>query len=764
MSRDLALPAEPSMRGAPGGRMWVVGIGIDRYRAWSCLHNAVTDARGALAAFAALGFEPVRAPILDDAATGAALDRLVKDELTALGVHDSLIVFFAGHGHTVTTTYADGTCSKRGYLIPVDGGATGTGTSSWIHLDSWLSHIAHLPPKHILVILDSCKSGIALSPIVRWRGDGSLSEPLERLRDRRSRRIITSALDDQLAADAGPVAGHSLFTGCLIEALRGGVARQSGDRLMTASEIWLHVQRRVATYPLSTQTPDYGALELHDHGDLIVVLTQDPPQPELPEDPTMASQRQTGPHDIWPKSKSRPDLVRPAAALASEATPTPPTGVAGIMPRRASTAPPGVPPARPVAAHRLPAIPPVAPPVPAPIASPPEPPPAPVASSTPAPIASTPLTAPEPARAAAFANLAPRPVRAQPLDAAFVATLERHDTLRRRGGRVLSMVTADPLTALTGFATWAAGRGWLSLVTAADSLDAAVDDLLRDMPWLRLLPAARARLASAARADVTAIDAEIDRRPGEDRAAWLDEIAGHDVHARVSGWLLAALREPWACVPDLATAPVQGAELLSIAGALAAPIAVVVHHPEPTAPWLDRAIRAAYELAGWLPGHAVAVGAPEELVRHVLGEAPESTALTLARQGMVPLAVRRTPGQARSGVEHTLHAALAADPRTANLFAPNVRVPIHDRERAVEVDLVARDALLAVEIDDWYHVRDPQSYRRDRIKDLWLARAGFFVARFLAEDVEGRLERVIEEITLELGARRASGAFMEPSR
>ncbi|HEU4734730.1 MAG TPA: caspase family protein, partial [Kofleriaceae bacterium] len=544
VTRDLALPPEPGMCGASGGRMWVAVIGVDRYRSWGRLHNAVADARGALAAFQALGFDPVCEPILDEAATCAALDRLVKDELTALGVHDSLVVLFAGHGHTVTTRFADGTCSKRGYLIPVDGGPLGGGTSSWLDLDSWLRQIAHLPPKHILVILDSCKSGIALAPITRWRGDVALGEPLERLRERRSRRVLTSALDDQVAADGGPVAGHSLFTGCLIEALRGGVARQTGDRFITASEIWVHVQRRVATYPLSVQTPDFGALELHDHGDLIVVLPETEPPPP-PEDSTMAPHRQTGPHDIYPKGRSGPDPV-PVRAQGSGARITPPAGVAGIMSRRAITAPPVVPgPGLPGSADggaphtAAPAA--AAPAAPAPAPERPKLPPIP-----PPPDPSSETTTP-----------ARRSRLVQPLDAAFVETLERHHRLRQSHGRVLSMVMADPLTALTGFATWAAGRGWLSLVTAAESLDAAIDDLLRQMPWLRLLRAARDRLASAAHLDVAAIDAEIDRRPAEDRAAWLDEIAGHDLHARVSGWLLAALREPWACVPDLATAPVQ---------------------------------------------------------------------------------------------------------------------------------------------------------------------------------------------------------------
>jgi very-short-patch-repair endonuclease len=69
--------------------------------------------------------------------------------------------------------------------------------------------------------------------------------------------------------------------------------------------------------------------------------------------------------------------------------------------------------------------------------------------------------------------------------------------------------------------------------------------------------------------------------------------------------------------------------------------------------------------------------------------------------------------------------------------------------------------MLAIEIDDWYRLGDPQAYRRDRIKDVWLQRAGFFVMRFLADDVEDRLEQTVDEIALALAGRRASGSFAE---
>lgn len=270
--RDVASLDEPAHRTTGNGRMCIAVIGIDRYRTWSPLRNAVSDARGALDLFLDLGFEPACAPLYDEAATAEALHRLVTDDLAALGPEDSLVLFFAGHGHTVVRTYPGATSmtKKEGYIIPVDGDRPGGRISTWLRLDTWLSDVAHAPVRHLLVVLDACHSGIALDPVI-WRSSGvDATGAIEPLRARRSRRVITSALDDQRAMDSGPVPGHSLFTGCLIEALTGGLAASAGESLVTGTDIGRYVQRRVSSYPSSTQTPDFGALELDDRGELFV--------------------------------------------------------------------------------------------------------------------------------------------------------------------------------------------------------------------------------------------------------------------------------------------------------------------------------------------------------------------------------------------------------------------------------------------------------------------------------------------------------------
>jgi tetratricopeptide (TPR) repeat protein len=250
----------------------VVAIGIDHYAAWPRLHNAVNDARGAARMFRELGFVEVTGPLLDGAATGEAMRRLVNIDLAELSPDDDLVVFFAGHGHTDVATYDD-VSVKTGYIIPADSAAPdGRDGATWLRLDGWLSDIARLPPKHILVIIDACNSGVALSALHKWRdGAAALTDDLDALRARRSRCVITSALDDQRAMDGGPRPGHSLFTGCLIEGLSGGLA-DGGQRVATGREIGQYLQKRVRSYPHTTQTPDFGAFELDDRGDIVVPI------------------------------------------------------------------------------------------------------------------------------------------------------------------------------------------------------------------------------------------------------------------------------------------------------------------------------------------------------------------------------------------------------------------------------------------------------------------------------------------------------------
>lgn len=280
---ELQADPVPPVHDAPvvAGRHVVVVIGIDHYAAWHHLGNAVNDARGTADAFRRLGFAE-HPGLFDGDATRDALHALVTDDLRSLGVNDSLVVFFAGHGASVPQIL-DGTEVNTGYLIPVDAENREGRVASWIRLDHWLADLARLPPRHILVIIDACHGGVALDAI-RTRGvapaaartrdvlaaaEDAASPPALRL----SRQVIVSALAGQLALDGGPTPGHSLFTGCLLEALHHGL-RRGGDPTASGSEIGVYLQKQLARYPDARQTPGIRRFDFDDGGELTVPLAR----------------------------------------------------------------------------------------------------------------------------------------------------------------------------------------------------------------------------------------------------------------------------------------------------------------------------------------------------------------------------------------------------------------------------------------------------------------------------------------------------------
>ena len=80
-------------------------------------------------------------------------------------------------------------------------------------------------------------------------------------------------------------------------------------------------------------------------------------------------------------------------------------------------------------------------------------------------------------------------------------------------------------------------------------------------------------------------------------------------------------------------------------------------------------------------------------------------------------------------------------------FRLNVELPIpFDGWGHMEVDLLCADARVAIELDGGQHLADAEAYRRHRRKDLLLQENGYFVLRFLAEDVGKRLDAVLDAI------------------
>jgi len=119
--------------------------------------------------------------------------------------------------------------------------------------------------------------------------------------------------------------------------------------------------------------------------------------------------------------------------------------------------------------------------------------------------------------------------------------------------------------------------------------------------------------------------------------------------------------------------------------------------------------------------------------------------------------------RARSATEAFLYRRLDTLTETSGRFRLNVALPIpFDGFGTLEVDLLCADARVVIELDGGQHLADPVAYRRDRRKDQFLQENGYFVLRFLAEDVGKELDAVLDAILKVLARRRQSATRAEP--
>jgi very-short-patch-repair endonuclease len=174
---------------------------------------------------------------------------------------------------------------------------------------------------------------------------------------------------------------------------------------------------------------------------------------------------------------------------------------------------------------------------------------------------------------------------------------------------------------------------------------------------------------------------------------------------------------------------------------------------------------AGYEALGYsisLPGSAVP-GWPAEVPLPIDPQWKHDYAASiqrLVRDGVdVPLAnlfvhAARTPApeaegaaRARSASEAFLYRRLQTLPQTAGRFRMNVDLPIpFAAQGRMEVDFLCAEARLVIELDGGQHLGDAEAYRRDRQKDTGLQEHGYFVMRFLCEDLGRRLDEVLDAI------------------
>ena len=273
---EVALWSPAQMRGTPGAaaapelpapyrESWAAVIGIDDYQKWPKLRYAAHDAQGIRDVLVQkFKFKPENVFVLQDQdATRENILSLLGDKLAnpeLVKRDDRVFVFFAGHG--ATRKLPSG--RDLGYIIPVDAGLTSFEGQA-ISMTSFQDVAEAIPAKHVLFVMDSCYSGLAL---MRGAPVAASQNYLQEIARREARQMFTAGGADQQVADNGP-SGHSVFTWTLLQALDGR-ADLNNDGAITGSELAAYVAPAVSA--LSQQTPAFGSMAGSEGGDFIFEL------------------------------------------------------------------------------------------------------------------------------------------------------------------------------------------------------------------------------------------------------------------------------------------------------------------------------------------------------------------------------------------------------------------------------------------------------------------------------------------------------------
>ncbi|MDR3341919.1 MAG: SUMF1/EgtB/PvdO family nonheme iron enzyme [Treponema sp.] len=134
------------------GKQWAVFIAIDRYQEWGPLSNPVKDATELRDILTKNYFIDEVRELYDNQATVGNIRRLFEGLTREIGMHDSVFVFYAGHGYTDRVTKTD-------FWIPVDGGRDTYEQIRWLPNIQVRNMLVALPAKHVFLVSDACFSG-----------------------------------------------------------------------------------------------------------------------------------------------------------------------------------------------------------------------------------------------------------------------------------------------------------------------------------------------------------------------------------------------------------------------------------------------------------------------------------------------------------------------------------------------------------------------------------------------------------------------------
>lgn len=216
------------------------------------------------------GFEVIVHMDLDK----AGIDRAFTDFISRYGSDpdNRILVYFAGHGHTLKTSYGE----ELGYIVPADAPNPNYDTAAFqskaMEMEQIEIYAKRIQSKHALFLFDACFSG-ALFSITR-----AVPEIISYKTSQPVRQFITSGSADETVPD------ESIFRRQFVRAMQGE-ADVNQDNYVTGTELGEFLQTTVVNYSHNMQHPQYGKIRNPnlDKGDFVFILPTAEEEPAAPQ-------------------------------------------------------------------------------------------------------------------------------------------------------------------------------------------------------------------------------------------------------------------------------------------------------------------------------------------------------------------------------------------------------------------------------------------------------------------------------------------------
>ncbi len=242
-------------------------IGVSDYTYWPDLPGVKKDVAKVKTALEKHGFTvtSVDNPTLLELKN--AFDTFIEKYGNADKKETRLLIYFAGHGHTIITNYGD----TLGYIVPKDAPNPNNNEAKFQSAVMLMKQIDNyaltIQAKHSIFLFDACFSGSLFST------QRAIPQEINDKTKLDVRQFITSGSIDETVPD------ESIFCEQLIEALTTDYADNNKDGYLTGTELGKYLQTNVINYSKDTQHPQYGKIKHPklDKGDFVFKLESGPP-------------------------------------------------------------------------------------------------------------------------------------------------------------------------------------------------------------------------------------------------------------------------------------------------------------------------------------------------------------------------------------------------------------------------------------------------------------------------------------------------------